>query len=88
MRRGSLSVNIVTLSTSGGHMTCQDFIMCDECFDQGRGGDFKQNGFRGCKKQDPHRLKMLCVRTKIQNKSEATSKYKKGPLKLRALNKV
>ena len=28
MRRGSLGVNIVTLSTSGGRMTCQDFIMC------------------------------------------------------------
>ena len=51
MRRGSLGVNIVTLSTSGGHMTCQDFIMCEECFYQGRGGgDFEQNVFPGWKK--------------------------------------
>ena len=50
MRRGSLGVNIVTLSTSGRHMTCQDFIMPDECFDQGRrGGILNRMAFEGVK---------------------------------------
>ena len=52
MRRGSLGVNIVTLSTSGGRMTCQDFIMCvmSVFIKEEGGGDFEQNVFPGWKK--------------------------------------
>ena len=52
MRRGSLGVNIVTLSTSGGtHDMSGLYHVCDECFYQGRGGgDFEQNVFPGWKK--------------------------------------
>ena len=50
MRRGSLGVNIVTLSTSGGHMTCQDFIMCDlSVLIKVEGGILKRMAFEGVK---------------------------------------
>ena len=62
MRRGSLGVNIVTLSTSGGRMTCQDFIMCEECFYQGRGGGeiLNRMSFQGGKSK-PLIDKRCCV---------------------------
>ena len=46
---GVIRVNIVALSTSGGHRTRQDFIMRDECFDQGRGGILNRMAFEGVK---------------------------------------
>ena len=52
MRRGSLRVNIVTLSTSGGHMTCQDFIMRDMMsvlIKEEGGGGLKKMAFEGVK---------------------------------------
>ena len=50
------------LSTSGGRMTCQDFIMCEECFYQGRGGGeiLNRMSFQGGKSK-PLIDKRCCV---------------------------
>ena len=62
MRRGSLGVNIVTLSTSGGHMTCQDFIMCvmSVFIKEGGGEILNRMSFQGGKSK-PLIDKRCCV---------------------------
>ena len=62
MRRGSLGVNIVTLSTSGGtHDMSGLYHVCDECFYQGRGGEIlNRMSFQGGKSK-PLIDKRCCV---------------------------